>query len=268
MPPERPPVVIKSPKLLVPEAAPPLQSSEVASPNDNTAIKAPSLAKTGSALPAISDSMGAGSDSADLNRDDDPSIRFDEVTNPLRNDIPSASSSDESLAALNLAKNNQEEDRQMRTMARAMPAPSPLPIPSLDAAASEENSTEFAPMPSPPVAPAADPSALPDADRKAALPLAASMGGANNSVVKVFYGTDRAALSSIEVKNDLIRKYSMWAIIAACWAFIFALLAFKFLRWRSMKALYLMCFSAAVVLGSNGRICGHLRQIAESPDGG
>jgi esterase/lipase superfamily enzyme len=168
----------------------------------------------------------------------------------LRNETSSASSADESLAALDLAKNDQQADRQMRTMARAMPAPSPLPIPSLGAAAAEEHATEFVPMPSPPVASAADSSALPEADRKAALPMAASMGGANYSVVKVFYGTDRAALSSVEVKNDLIRKYSMWAIIAACWAFIFALLAFKFLRWRSMKALYLMSFSAAVVLGA------------------
>jgi esterase/lipase superfamily enzyme len=218
LPPEHPPVVVKSPKLLVPEAAPVIENSADAPPNVDPLLMGLKSAKKETASTAMPDTANSGFDG-------DPLIRFDDVPNPLRNDPPAAASSDELREALDVAKKNEEDNLGMRAMARAMPVPSP------DMASAGE--------------------ATPETESpQAATPMAASMGGANYSVVKVFYGTDRAAMSSVEVKNDLIRVYTMWAIIAGCWTFIFALLAFKFLRWRPIKAMYLLSFAATVVFGA------------------
>ena len=67
-------------------------------------------------------------------------------------------------------------------------------------------------------------------------------------MVKVFYGTDRAALGTAAAKTVLYRGYLVLALTAAGLTLLLAFMAYRFLRWRSIKAMCILSLSATVFL--------------------
>ncbi len=112
------------------------------------------------------------------------------------------------------------------------PAPTAGTVPSAD--------------PVPPVALSPQVSSTPNATP----PVADLAQNSGYEVVQVFYGTDRAASGTVLAKSPLYRSYLMLTIAAAFLTAAFAFTAFRLLRWRSIKALYLLSLSATVFLGA------------------
>lgn len=80
-------------------------------------------------------------------------------------------------------------------------------------------------------------------------------------VVKVFYGTDRAASGIASAKTAVYRGYFLLTIGAAGLTVLLALMAFRFLRWRLIKAMYILSLSFTVFLSAltgYAALCGRL----------
>jgi esterase/lipase superfamily enzyme len=181
--------------------------------------------------------------------------------NPLRDEPLNAASND--IAPAPIAEKTIPQVRKIAARALPMVASEPAP-----AAASPDAS----PILPPPVATSADSSAPPETP-PAALAMPSAATGAepplpaeptNNAlspsadvkssgdyaVVKVFYGTDRAAVDGGLSKNALFRSYLMLTVAAGAFTAILAFAGFRLLRLRIVKALAALSLLATVVLGA------------------
>jgi esterase/lipase superfamily enzyme len=267
MPPNRPPVVLKAPKLLDVQAAPPLEKSEAMTdplPSSNNLAKSadssasktikPETAPEVEAfqrpfIPPVSpNSYGESKDPISLQIDNNQGnpLRLDEELSPV----------DESELALKAAKlaqeSNSEKMATLRSMARAMPAVSLLPIPPLSPPAVPEGASPSMnnPLPASPPVKSDPPAAMSvmSASAGAMPPEADPSQNGNYEVVKVFYGTDRAPLSVFSAKNTLFRGYLTLTLAIGGLTLLLAFLAYRVLRWRSIKAMYMLSLSATFFL--------------------
>jgi esterase/lipase superfamily enzyme len=195
-----------------------------------------------------------------------------DTSNPLRIE-PALASNDvaasEPIAEVAAKKSELENILQKRSMmARAMPAAAPMPQPVPQLAAPTVTPAPTIPPPQPTASvlpPTPVPSPAPIATPTAVAP---AFSG-DFALVKVFYGTDRAALSTAAIKVALYKGYLILALVAAVLTVLFAIAAHRIRRWRFPKAMYVLSFSATIFLfGLTGYawFYGHLPGQVVSPE--
>jgi len=315
--PDRPPVIVKAPKMGEPVAPPPVEKSaapastvapsaspdELAVTADRAALKnQPSVnAPDSGALPPPAP---AAPPAAPLEND---------LSNPLRAEsfVASASNSPSAPSAeIGAQESVADHVPKMRAVTRAkppasgsisssVPEPSPVvaetpaaaaptfPAPLLPPPASGDQSqpkdrtigdlptTDAAAgtippaPPAPPTSSAAPPPPSPTFGAPSST--AAALPGADYTVVKLFYGTDRAALGTVAAKRPVWQLFLMLTLTAAMLTAALALLAYRLLRWRTVKAAFTLSLSATIFLGAlagYAAVCGRLpgqSAVAEKP---
>jgi esterase/lipase superfamily enzyme len=273
----RPPVIVKAPKLSEAQTPPPIEKSPAASDatNDaasNAAITQPEPPKETYMLESRAPiTLRMENDAANPLRIEPPSTPSNELesaSQTAKSDVESALQ-----AAKIKEQNNADNSLKMRSMARAIPpvppalAPSVAPMPEASAM-----------IPPPSIANGSGTENIPSAampmmtESAGAIPTAPQLSGAapqstdlaasaGYQTVKVFYGTDRAALSALPSKVPLYRGYLMLTLVAALLTIFFAVMAFRFLRWQSIKVMYIVSLSATVFLAAltgYAALYGHL----------
>jgi esterase/lipase superfamily enzyme len=178
--------------------------------------------------------------------------------NPLRADSALAGAGD--VASSPIAENSAPatapaaipQTRKMSARAMPMIVAESAPAMSADATSPGPGTARPAPMIPPPESPSAGAvppeSNSPTASAGAVPPTPVAAGG-DYAVVKVFYGTDRAAVEESSSKSALFQSYLMLAIAAAAFAAILAFAGFRLLRWKIVKAIAGLSLLATAVLG-------------------
>ncbi|MCC6127151.1 MAG: alpha/beta fold hydrolase [Pirellulales bacterium] len=130
-----------------------------------------------------------------------------------------------------------------------IPAPTMTPPAALaDSSPANESRPESLPMSSASSGTSSPPSVPPPSG--AAPPGADSSPRGDYAVVKVFYGTDRAAVGAATADRALFRGYLMLTGAAAGSTLFFAFFAYRVLRWRSLKTAAALGLLATIALGA------------------